>query len=89
MSRAPSSVTTRRRPPSSRRTFLDLDRIATTTYSADIVSGSTLDFTTLKDKNGASFPGVDDNGTWLVGLVCGNCRNPAPWYMSILKPCSM
>ncbi len=69
--------------------FLDLDRIATATYSADIVSGSTLDFTTLKDKNGASFPGVDDSGTWLVGLVCGNCRNPAPWYMSILKPCSM
>lgn len=69
--------------------FLDLDRIATATYSADIGSGSTLDFTTLKDKNGASFPGVDDSGTWLVGLFCGNCRNPAPWYMSILKPCSM
>jgi hypothetical protein len=69
--------------------FLDLDRIAIATYSADIVAGSTLDFTTLKDENGASFAGVDDNGTWLVGLVCGNCRNPAPWYMSILKPCSM
>ena len=69
--------------------FLDLDRIAAATYSADIASGSTLDFTTLKDKNGVSFPGVDDNGTWLVGLFCGNCRNPAPWYMSILKPCSM
>jgi len=69
--------------------FLDLDRIATATYSADISAGSTLDFTTLKDKNGASFPGVDDSGTWLIGLFCGNCRNPAPWYMSILKSCSM
>jgi len=69
--------------------FLDLDRIATATYSADIGAGSTLDFTTLRDANGASFPGVDDSGTWLVGLFCGNCRNPAPWYMSILKPCSM
>ncbi|HXU63235.1 MAG TPA: hypothetical protein VN962_16140 [Polyangia bacterium] len=69
--------------------FLDLDSIALATYRADIESGSVLDFTTLKDANGASFPGVDNDGTWLVGLICGNCRNPAPWYMTILKPCSM
>jgi hypothetical protein len=68
--------------------FLDLDRIATKYYRADIPSGSVLDFTTLRDSNGASFPGVDDTGTWLVGLICGNCRNPAPWYMTILKPCT-
>jgi hypothetical protein len=69
--------------------FLNLDRIALATYRADIASGSVLDFTTLQDDNGASFPGIDDQGTWLVGLFCGNCRNPAPWYMTILKPCSM
>jgi hypothetical protein len=69
--------------------FLDLDRIAIATYRADLASGSVLDFTTLKDANGAEFPGVDEDGTWLVGLFCGNCRNPAPWYMTILKPCSM
>ena len=69
--------------------FLDLDHLATATYRADIPAGSVLDFTTLKDANGAAFPGIDDKGTWLVGLVCGNCRNPAPWYMTILKPCSM
>jgi hypothetical protein len=69
--------------------FLDLDRIAAATYRADIQSGSVLDFTMLKDEHGASFPGIDDSGTWMVGLICGNCRNPAPWYMTILKPCSM
>jgi hypothetical protein len=69
--------------------FLDLDRIALATYRADIGSGSALDFTTLQDDSGATFPGIDDQGTWLVGLFCGNCRNPAPWYMTILKPCSM
>jgi hypothetical protein len=68
--------------------FLDLDRIAVATYRADIEAGSVLDFTSLKDANGAAFPGVDGNGTWLVGLICGNCRNPAPWYMTILAPCS-
>jgi len=69
--------------------FLDLDRIASATYRADILAGSVLDFTMLRDENGAAFPGIDDNGTWLVGLICGNCRNPAPWYMTILKTCSM
>jgi hypothetical protein len=69
--------------------FLDLDSLALATYRADIEAGSVLDFTTLKDANGGSFPGIDNDGTWLVGLICGNCRNPAPWYMTILKPCSM
>jgi hypothetical protein len=68
--------------------FLDLDMIATKYYTADILSGATLDFTTLKDSAGGSFPGVDNDGTWMVGLICGNCRNPAPWYMTILKPCA-
>jgi hypothetical protein len=76
-------------PAELERSFLDLDRIATATYRADVPSGSVLDFTTLRDENGAAFPGIDDSGTWLVGLICGNCRNPAPWYMTILKTCSM
>jgi hypothetical protein len=75
-------------PEELEKKFLDLDLIATDYYSADISEAGTLDFTALKDKNGASFPGVDNNGTWLVGLICGNCRNPAPWYMTILKPCT-
>lgn len=69
--------------------FLDLDRIASEYYRADIPSGSVLDFTTLKTESGAAFPGIGEDGTWLVGLICGNCRNPAPWYMTILKPCTM
>jgi len=71
--------------------FLDLNLIAQPNqyYMADLTSSTMLDFTTLKDKDtGAAFPGVDDTGTWLVGLICGNCRNPAPWYMTILKPCT-
>jgi len=76
-------------PDELEKKFLDLDTIATNYYRANIDAGSVLDFSTLKDSSGASFPGVDDNGTWLVGLICGNCRNPAPWYMTILKPCTM
>ena len=76
-------------PEELEKKFLDLDMIATKYYRADIQTGASLDFTTLKDDSGASFPGVDDTGTWMVGLICGNCRNPAPWYMTILKPCTM
>jgi hypothetical protein len=66
--------------------FLDLRTLATELYTADIPSGTTLDFTTLVDGQGNSFPGVDSNGTWLVGLICTPCRNPAPYYLTILEP---
>jgi hypothetical protein len=71
--------------------FLNLDSIASEYYVADITTGSVLDFTTLKEKTtSASFPGVSNDGTWLVALFCSPniCRNPAPWYIAILKPCA-
>jgi hypothetical protein len=66
--------------------FGDLRTIATHLYSASIVAGVTLDFTALADSTGNPFPGVDATGTWLVALICDNCRNPAPWYLTILEP---
>jgi hypothetical protein len=66
--------------------FLNLQTIAEHLYTADIPSGSVLDFTQLMDKSGNSFPGVDSTGTWLVALMCTNCRNPAPYYLTILEP---
>ena len=71
--------------------FLDIDRIAMPNqyYTATLTSSTMLDFTTLKDMaSGAAFPGIDDTGTWLLGLTCINCRNPAPWYLTILKACT-
>ena len=70
--------------------FLDLNLIADSYYTAELTSSTSLDLSTLHEQvSGAQFPGVDDTGTWMVGLICGNCRNPAPWYMTILKPCTM
>ncbi len=68
--------------------FLDLELIATKLYRGVNSSGTKVDFSTLKTDSGESFPGIDDTGTWLVALQCGGCRNPAPLYLSILKPCS-
>jgi hypothetical protein len=66
--------------------FLDLQTIATDLYQVDIPAGTVLDFTTLTDAKSNPFPGVSSDGTWLVGLICGMCRNPAPWYMTVLVP---
>jgi len=66
--------------------FLDLDLIATDLYRGNIDSGTVADFSQLKTSSGKYFSGIDGSGTWLVALICGNCRNPAPLYLSVLKP---
>jgi hypothetical protein len=68
--------------------FLDLELIATKLYRGDITTGTKAIFSNLKTDSGEFFPGIDDSGTWLVALQCGGCRNPAPWYLSILKTCT-
>jgi hypothetical protein len=68
--------------------FLDLELIATTLFRKNVDTGTSVDLSTLEDSDGNSFTGIDSDGTWLVGLQCGDCRNPAPWYISVLKPCS-
>ncbi|HLK91207.1 MAG TPA: hypothetical protein VKZ18_15015 [Polyangia bacterium] len=66
--------------------FLDLQTIAEDLYTASAPYGTTLDFTTLRDSAGNPFTGVTSDGIWLVGLICGNCDNPAPWYLTVLEP---
>ena len=68
--------------------FLDIETIATELYRGKIETGSVVDFSSLKDDDGKAFSGIDGDGTWLVALQCGGCHNPAPWYLTILKPCS-
>jgi len=76
-------------PAELEKRFLDLDQIALASYRADTPSGTSVNLSTLMDDFGMAFPGINDQGTWMVGLMCGNCRNPAPWYLTILEPCSM
>jgi len=68
--------------------FLDLQMIAQEMYEGDIESGTVVDFSKLKDSSGKSFSGISGDGTWLVALICGMCHNPAPWYLTVLKPCN-
>ena len=68
--------------------FLDLETLATELYIGNIKKGSKIDFSSLVDNNNKSFSGITNDGTWLVALQCTSCHNPAPWYLTILKPCS-
>jgi hypothetical protein len=67
--------------------FLDIELVATDLYETKVDYGTSVDFSSMTKADGSVFPGLDDTGTWLVALQCGMCRNPSPWYISILKPC--
>jgi hypothetical protein len=67
--------------------FLDLELIDEDTWRDQEIAGTSIELSKLTNDAGQSFPGVSASGTWVLGLVCGACRNPAPWYLTILKPC--
>jgi hypothetical protein len=68
--------------------FLNLDTKADTLYSAVVKSGTSIELSKAKDSTGAAFAGIDDTHTWIIALNCGACSNPAPWYLTVLKPCT-
>lgn len=70
--------------------FLDLDRIHENRWSGPVEVGTSISLSSLTNETagGPAFTGIDGTGTWVVALICGSCRNPAPWYLSILTPCT-
>ena len=84
-------------PAELEKKFLDIELIAKKLYRGDSdtratnhidLSDNKVDLSALKTDGGDAFSGIDDTGTWLVALQCGGCRNPAPWYLSVLKVCT-
>jgi hypothetical protein len=68
--------------------FLDLDIIEADRWRGEVVSGTSVTLSSLTNEGGQPFAGIDGTGTWVVALICGSCRNPAPWYLSVLTSCS-
>lgn len=68
--------------------FLDLELIADDIWRGEVTVGTDLTLSELTNDAGEAFTGIDDEGTWIVALVCSTCANPAPWYISILETCS-
>lgn len=64
--------------------FLDLEQLATGRWSFD-TNGETS--ASLADLEGdEAFPGVDDEGTWLLALWCTTCQTPAPRFLTVVRP---
>jgi|GEM_PF-848453 len=70
--------------------FLDLETIPTAIYSKYVPDDSPISLDGMKDAGGAAFTGIDGTGTWVLALFCdpSYCSNPAPWFLTILKPCN-
>ena len=66
--------------------FLDFELIAETLYEGEHSGGTEADLSTLTS-NDVAFSGIDDQGTWLLGLTCSTCANPAPLVLSVLASC--
>ena len=66
--------------------FLDLESLATRSWSAPMGGETSLDLATLADAEGQPFPGFSGDGRWLFALRCSTCPNPAPLYLTLLEP---
>ncbi len=67
--------------------FLEVETLGDKFFTGEVTAGDELELSTLTDAAGAPFGGIDSEGTWILALRCGTCGNPAPWYVSVLKPC--
>ena len=68
--------------------FVFLEERSDGWWEADVLAGTSIALDTLEDADGNTFAGIDDEGVWLVALRCTtNCNNPAPWSITVLKPC--
>ena len=68
--------------------ILDLEIIATDMWRLDLESGKKADLADTKHtEDDDKFEGFNDNdGTWILGLMCSKCSNPSPVVLTILEP---
>lgn len=70
--------------------ILDIEIIATNLWDLTLRQGSTAaDLSKAKERSsGAPFAGFQRSapGTWLLGLTCSTCQNPAPVVLTVLAP---
>lgn len=74
-------------PQELEQNFLQIENIAEEMYRGEVVAGRELGLTALAKEDGTPFAGISADGTWIMALICGVCANPAPWYITLLKPC--
>jgi hypothetical protein len=69
--------------------ILDLELIATSLWEVELEGGRTADLAEARARSGnGSFPGFarDEEGVWLLALMCSTCQNPSPIVLAVLEP---
>jgi hypothetical protein len=69
--------------------ILDIELIAANLWEVELDGGKTADLSDAKERDtGESFEGFekDVEGTWLLGLMCSTCQNPAPILLTVIDP---
>lgn len=69
--------------------ILDLELRATSLWEIELDGGRTADLADARGRDGKGrFPGFDrdEDGVWLLGLMCSTCSNPAPLVLAVLDP---
>jgi hypothetical protein len=71
------------------RQILDLELLATSLWDLELSGGRTADLARARlREGGAAFTGFEreEDGVWVLGLMCTTCQNPAPVVLSVLEP---
>ena len=69
--------------------ILDLEYIYTGMWELETSGGRSADLADAVERDGSeAFPGFDNGaeGTWVLGLMCSTCQNPAPLVLTVLEP---
>ena len=66
--------------------FTDIELIATELYTLELTGGQNTDLSSAVSADGSAFGGFTTDGTWLLGLRCTGCTNPAPIFMTVVDP---
>lgn len=68
--------------------ILDLEIVATHLWELEVTSGHIVELDEFEARDGGEpFSGFDQGpGTWILGLMCRTCQNPAPVVLAVLEP---
>ena len=66
--------------------FLDFEQLASETWSLELTAGATADLSALVGVDGAPFVDLSAPGIWFLALRCSLCANPAPVFLTELRP---
>lgn len=66
--------------------FLHIQTLPDHQWTADVGGWGDWPLADLEDSDGQRFDGFDQDGTWLLAMICSTCLNPAPPFLALVQP---